>query len=165
MAQNGAIGPLVKLLQPGDPMVQASAAGALWNLAANEHNKFAIAQVCARACACAEEHVWCMARGVAEDASFGGSEFLTVVLPPSCRIPQTLGTGGRDPAACGDAVLGRARGAAIGSRCAAELVRQRLKQEDGGCGRRCGGSHDVAFGQGAARVQTRTTFARNCVVA
>mmetsp|Transcript_12426 Transcript_12426/g.28592 ORF Transcript_12426/g.28592 Transcript_12426/m.28592 type:complete len:667 (-) Transcript_12426:77-2077(-) len=44
MAQNGAIGPLVKLLQPGDPMVQASAAGALWNLAANEQNKFAIAQ-------------------------------------------------------------------------------------------------------------------------
>lgn len=33
MAQNGAIGPLVTLLQPGDPMVQASAAGALWNLA------------------------------------------------------------------------------------------------------------------------------------
>ena len=31
-------------LQPGDPMVQASAAGALWNLAANEHNKFSIAQ-------------------------------------------------------------------------------------------------------------------------
>ena len=44
MAQNGAIAPLVKLLQPGDPMVQASAAGALWNLAANEQNKFAIAQ-------------------------------------------------------------------------------------------------------------------------
>ena len=64
MAQNGAIGPLVKLLQPGDPMVQASAAGALWNLAANEHNKFAIAQVCA----CAEEDVWCMVRDVAEDA-------------------------------------------------------------------------------------------------
>ena len=36
MAQNGAIGPLVKLLQPGDPMVQASAAGALWNLAGDE---------------------------------------------------------------------------------------------------------------------------------
>ena len=44
MAQHGAIPPLVKLLQPGDPMVQASAAGALWNLAANEQNKFAIAQ-------------------------------------------------------------------------------------------------------------------------
>jgi hypothetical protein len=36
MAQNGAIGPLVKLLQPGDPMVQASAAGALWNLAGDQ---------------------------------------------------------------------------------------------------------------------------------
>ena len=32
------------MAQPGDPMVQASAAGALWNLAANEHNKFSIAQ-------------------------------------------------------------------------------------------------------------------------
>ena len=56
-------------------MVQASAAGALWNLAANEHNKFSIAQagaiqplvLCVWYCVC---FWYCVCVSIAQAAAF-----------------------------------------------------------------------------------------------